>query len=148
MDVEVLTADHAQRRLRQLAAHICGPVGSGLAKRLRQQRVAGEDGVRLAEARPCAGAASPHLVVVESRQVVVDERERMDELQRSRRREDVLDVGTGRLSRCQADHGPHAFAARLEPVADRLGEVAELRHELQACEVLLDELPELRRRLH
>ena len=72
----------------------------------------------------------------------------MDELQRRRRRQDVLDVCAGRLSRGQADHGPHALAARLEPVADRLGEVAELGDELQTREVLLDELAELIGRLH
>ena len=60
----------------------------------------------------------------------------------------MLDVDAGRLSRRQADHGPHALAARLEPVADGLGKVTELGDELQPGEVLLDELAELVGRLH
>ena len=104
VDVEVLAADHPERRLRELACDLGRRVGGGLAEGLRQQRVAGEDRVGLAEARPHAGAAAPDVVVVERRQVVVDERERVDELERCGRREHVLDVGARRLSRRQADH--------------------------------------------
>src|SRR5207248_10424018 len=57
-----------------------GRIGEREPERLRQKRVAGEDALRVAEARPGAGATAPLGVVVERRQVVVDERERMDEL--------------------------------------------------------------------
>jgi len=42
-------------------------------ERLREQRVAREDAGRLAEALPRGGLPAPLLVVVERRQVVVDE---------------------------------------------------------------------------
>ena len=67
----------------------------------------------------------------------------MDELECSRRGERALDVDAGCFSRGQADHRPHALSTGLEPVADGLGEVAELGDELQPGEVVLDELPEL-----
>ena len=148
VDIEVLSSDHAERRLGQLAGHLRGRVGGRLAKRLGQQRIARENGVGFAEVGPRAGPPAPYLVVVQSRQVIVYERERVDELQRRRRRQDVLDGCAGRLPRGQADHGPHALAARLERVANGRGEVTQLGDELQAREVLLDELAELIGRLH
>jgi hypothetical protein len=72
----------------------------------------------------------------------------VDELESCGRREHVFDVDAGCFSRGQADHGPHALSAGLEPVADGLGQVAELGDELQPSEVLLDELAELVGRLH
>ena len=72
-DVEVLAADHAERRLGELARRLRPVVTEREAKRLRQQCVAGEerDGLPVRDVR--AWAAAPLVVVVERRQVVVDE---------------------------------------------------------------------------
>ncbi len=148
VDIEVLPSDHPERRLGQLAGHGCGRIGGRLAKRLGQQGIARENGVGFAEAGPRARPPAPYIVVVQSRQVIVYERERVDELQRRRRRQEVLHGCAGRLTRRQADHGPHALASRLEPVANGRGEVTQLGNELQARQVLLDELAELIGRLH
>ena len=83
-------------------------------ERLREQRVAGEDGVRLAETRPHAGPAAPDVVVVERRQVVVDERERVDELERCGRGQHVLDVG----ARCLAVARQITGRTRLPPASN------------------------------
>ena len=61
-----------------------------------------------------ARAAAPHVVVVERRQVVVDEREGVDELDRTRRRKRVSGPAARRFGRREAEHRPDALAARLE----------------------------------
>ncbi len=74
-DVEPLTADHRERALDELAGDPCGSVGERESKRLGEKRVTGEDRARLAVQRPHRRAAPALAVVVERRQVVVDERE-------------------------------------------------------------------------
>ena len=86
-DVEVLAADHAERRLGQLARDSGVAYDEREPERLGEQRVAGEDPDRLAVALPGRRLAAPLLVVVERRQVVVDEREGVDELERAAGRE-------------------------------------------------------------
>ena len=79
-DVEVLAADHAERRLCKLTPDLRKRIRQRQPERLRKQRVAREDGNGLAELGPGRRPAAPLGVVVECRQVVVHERERMDEL--------------------------------------------------------------------
>ena len=93
--------------------------------RLDDERVAGEDRRRLAVGRPDARLAAPLLVVVERRQVVVDEREGVDELDRGGGGERLLELAARGLGRRQAEHGPDTLAA--ERVAERLCERPERR---------------------
>ena len=80
-----------RRSCRACLGELAGDGGSAVARReaerLREERVAGEHGGGLAEPRPDARPAAALGVVVERRQVVVDERERVDELDRRRPRE-------------------------------------------------------------
>ncbi len=69
----MLAADHAERRLGQLARDLRRLVRQCLTQRLREQGVAGEDRVGFAEPGPDGRKPAPDLVVVERRQVVVDE---------------------------------------------------------------------------
>ena len=133
----------AERRLRELAADQRRRVGQREPERLREQRVAGEQRGRLAERDVRGRAAAALVVVVERRQVVVDERERVHELDRCRRRQHVLGGGARRLADRERDHGADALAARLERIAERLLEAAELRRERQLAEVPLDERAQL-----
>ena len=80
-DVEVLAADHAERRLGELARDVGRRVAQREPKRLGQERVAGQDGDALPEANVGARLPAAQIVVVERRQVVVHEAERVDELE-------------------------------------------------------------------
>src|SRR5205823_11099476 len=81
-DVEVLAADHAERRLDELARHIRRRVRQSEPERLREQRVASQDPHALPALRPRAGPPAPPLVVVQRGETVVDAREVVDERQR------------------------------------------------------------------
>ena len=59
-----------------------------------------------------ARAPAPLVVVVERREVVVDERERVHELDAPRPRQRVLDVAARRLGDGEAEHGPDPLARR------------------------------------
>ena len=72
----------------------------------------------------CARTAAPLVVVVEGGQVVMDERERVHELNRCRGGQHLLDGRTFRLPDRERDHWPEELAARLERVAQRLLEAA------------------------
>ena len=138
--VEVLAADHAERRLRELARHRRRLVRRREAERLREQRVAGEQRLPLAVRGPDARLAAALGVVVERGQVVVDEREVVDELERRGRGQDVLGLGADRLAGREADDRPDPLAAHLdERVADGLRLAVQLRPELELLEVVLDE---------
>ena len=63
-------------------------------------------------------------VVVERRQVVVDERERVHELDRGGGGQQALDARADRIAGGEAEHRPHPLAA--ERMAHRLGERPEL----------------------
>ena len=86
---------------------------AGEPERLREQRVAREDADALAELLPGRGLAAPLLVVVDRGQVVVDERERVDELDRERRRHHLLDRRAERLADASAITG----RTRLPPTS-------------------------------
>ena len=112
LEVELLAADHRRASRRRARARRPAP-GSVSASRnaSRDERVAGEDRGRLAVGGPDARLAAALGVVVERRQVVVDERERVDELDRGRGRQQRLEVAAGGLARREAEHRPHALAA-------------------------------------
>jgi hypothetical protein len=109
-DVAVLAADHAERRLRELPCDGRGRVGEGEPERLREQRVAGEQGDAVAERDVRAGPAAALIVVVERGQVVVDEREGVHELEGRGRRQAALGVGPGGLADGEAEHRTDALA--------------------------------------
>ena len=115
-EVEVLPADHPERRLRQLAGDAGRGVRQRQPERLREQRVARQHGHVLAEADVHRRPPAPLVVVVERGQVVVDERERVDELDGGRGRERALGLGAGRLRGREAEHRPHPLAPARERV--------------------------------
>ena len=83
-DVEVLPADHPERRADELLRYL-GPSRAGRqCERLREERVAGEERHGLPEGDVDARPPPSLGVVVQRGQVVVDERERVDELERRR----------------------------------------------------------------
>ena len=123
-DVAVLAADHAERGLRELAADQRRRIGQREPERLGEERVAGQQRGGLAEGDVRGRAAAALVVVVERRQVVVDERERVHELNRCRGRQHLLRGDTCRLPDRERDHGADALAAGLERIAERLLEAA------------------------
>src|SRR5215218_2656542 len=96
----------------------------------------------------CRRAATPLVVVVERREVVVDEREGVDELERRRGRQGALHVASGRLGGGEAEHRPNPLAAALERIAHGLAEPSELAWQLEAVDVVLDVMPKLVRPEH
>ena len=136
-DVEVLAADHPERRLRELARDVGRRVAKREAERLRQERVPGEDRDVLAEADVRARLAAAEVVVVEGGQVVVDEAERVDELERAPGGKQLGRVEAERLAGREAEHRPDALAAAEERVAQRLLERPELVGERKPGEELL-----------
>ena len=126
-DVAVLAADHPQRRLGELAADHRRRIGERKPERLREQGVARQERRRLAEGDVGGGAAAALVVVVERGQVVVDERERVHELDRRGGGQDVLGGGARSLADRQRDHGPDALAAGFERIAQRLLEARPAR---------------------
>ena len=66
-DVDVLAADHAERRVDELARYVGSVIAQREPDRLTEQRVAGEDRDGLAELRVTARLATAQVVVVERR---------------------------------------------------------------------------------
>ena len=133
-DVQVLAPDHAEGRLGELPGDIRRRVGEREPERLGQQRIPGEQPDGFAELGPRAGTAPPLPVVVHAGEVVVDERERMDELERGRRRKCFFGVAACRLGGREADHRANALAAD-EGVAHRRLETGELRRQRELAEI-------------
>ena len=131
-DVAVLAADHPERRLDELAGDLAGLVAEREAQRLGEERVAGEQRDALAERDVRARPSAALVVVVQRGQVVVDERERVHQLERGGSGERRLDATRRRLRHREAEDGPDALAARLERVAERLFESTELRRERES----------------
>src|SRR5258706_7231088 len=92
---------------------------------------------------PRRGLPPPRFVVVERRQIVVDERERMHELERAACGQRELRVGSGSFRGREDDHRPHALAADRDRVPHRLGLPVQVRPELEPFEGLLDEAAQL-----
>src|SRR4029077_14362952 len=80
--VEVLPPDHAERRLGELAPDLRERVRERKPECFGQQGITGEDRNSLAVLGPPRRAAAALRVVVEGRKIVVDERERVHELER------------------------------------------------------------------
>ena len=93
-------------------------------ERQRQQRVAGQDRGRLAERLVVARAAAPEVVVVHRRQVVVDQRVAVHQLDRARRRStDVVDrpaPSPTASAAASASSGRSRLPGRQQRVAHRL----------------------------
>ena len=146
-DVEVLPADHPERRLCKLAADLRNLVRERKPEGFREQRVAGKDGDRLSVLRPHRRPAPPLGVVVERGQIVVHERERVNELERRRGWQAGLRVSASGLDRRQANHRTHSFPTD-ERVAHGFRLPVQLRCQRQVPEVPLDERPQLLRAPH
>ena len=113
--------------LRGLLYQLTGDEGCRVRERkphrLGEQRVAGEDRRRLVELRPGARASTPDLVVVEGRQVVVDEREVVHELDRCRCGEQLFGLPARGLTGRETEHWSDPLAPARERIADRLRQV-------------------------
>ena len=110
-DVAVLAADHAERRVHELTCDLVRVVRESEAYRLREKRIAGEKGDALAERDVSARPPATLVVVVESRQVVVDERERVDELERRGGGQGVVDGCAVGLCNREAQHRSNALSS-------------------------------------
>ena len=147
-DVQVLPADHPQRRLRELPADERRRIRQRQPKRLCQQCVAGQNSNRLPVTRPYGRIAATDVVVVEGGQIVVDEREVVDELDGRGSGQCMVRLGTRCLGRGEADHRPHALAAHRERVAHGFRLAVQLRRERELRQVRLGELAELLSPVH
>src|SRR5437763_3507578 len=146
--VSVLAADHAERRLDELPRDERRRVRERETDRFGKQGVARENPRRLVELCPRARPPAAHFVVVERGQVVVHEREAVDELDCRARWKQLVGVAPERLAGCERQDRPDPLAAAGERVAHRLGELTELRRQCELVEVGLDPLDELGRALH
>jgi hypothetical protein len=157
-DVEILAAHHPvdPGRRRQRADR--GQHVGGLARLMGQQMpeglgiepVAGEDRNVLAESHVIRRPAPAHVVVVHRRQVVVDERVRVDELDRGGQRQQLADVLADRTGGREGEDRPDALAARQQAVAHRLDEPVGERVlvKRQAFELVFDQAAKLVRVRH
>ena len=84
------------------------------------QRVAREQRRGLVELDVAGGLAAPQHVVVHARQVVVDERVRMDQLDGGRGDLEPGRIGARHDARGEDEHRPHALAAAERGVAHRV----------------------------
>ena len=127
-NVDVLPADHA------VDAGRVGELGDrrehrgGLAALLAQDEpeslgvepVAGQDRDVLAEADVARRAPAAQVVVVHRREVVVDQRVRVDQLERGGERQHVGRLAAQRARRRERQHRPDALAAGQQRIAHRL----------------------------
>ena len=95
-----------------------------------------------------AGATAALVIVVERREVVVHERERVHELEGSCGGKGIVHRCAVRLGHGDAEHRANPLAARLQRVAEHVLEASELRCERQRAEVCLDGVAELVSRSH
>ena len=152
-DIRVLAADHAAhaRGRRELGGglqHALGGralVGEQVAEGLRVQSVAREDRDVLAELHMTGGLAASQPVVVHRRQVVVDQRVGVDQLDRPRQRQHLLLLGPDRPGGRQREHGTDALPARQQRVAHRFLEPRSqgLAGKAHRLEVALDLLAQV-----
>jgi hypothetical protein len=147
--VQVLPADHpvhsggrgqlagGGQHERGLADLLAEEVAEGLGI----EAVAGEDGDVLAVLHVARGPSAAQVVVVHGRQVVVDERVGVDELDGRGQGEHAGRVAADGPLGGQRQHGPDALAAGQQRVAHRLLQPSRLRRgagEAQVGEVALD----------
>ena len=134
LDVQVLAPDHAvdargageqadraQQRLRLRAL-----LGREVAQRLRVERVAGEDRDVVAVYLVAGRAAAAQVVVVHHREVVMDKRIRVDQLERRRQRHHLVALVADRERGGDRQHRPDPLASRQQRVAHRLRQTGEV----------------------
>ena len=125
--VEVLAADHPERRVGQLARRLGRRVARATS---RNASASSASPARIATSSPKrtwdARLAAAQVVVVERRQVVVDEAEGVHELERAPGRQELGRVAPERLAGREAEHRPDPLAAAEQRVAQRLLEPPEL----------------------
>ena len=97
-------------------------------ERFREQSVTGENRQALAVDDVVGRPASPQGVVVHGRQIVVDERVGVNQLERTRGRHRCRAcafqmIGIGGFSRCERQHRPKALAAGQQAVAHGVGQL-------------------------
>ncbi len=91
-----------------------------MLERLCIQPIAGEDRDVLTERHMAGGTSAPERVVVHRRQVVVDQRVGMDQLERRRQRHRVLSLKPYCLRGGEREHRSDALATGQQRVAHRL----------------------------
>ena len=84
-----------------------------------QQSVAREDRGRLIELLVIGRTTAPEVVVIHRRQVVMNQRVSMNQLDRDSRRQCLLDRPAARFARHQHEHRSQSFAAGLDAVTHR-----------------------------
>jgi hypothetical protein len=150
--VEVLAADHPPHAggvddLADRGEHV-GRFAALLRerepKRLGEEAVAGQDGDVLPEGDVARGLPTAQVVVVHRREVVVDQRVRMDHLDRRAEREDLGRRTPEGLGCGEGEHRPDALATGEQRVAHGLLEPrgAGLAREAKPVEVRVDLLLE------
>src|SRR6185503_1454800 len=144
----VLAADHPERRLDELPRDERRRIGQRQSDRLGKERIPGENRGRLVVLRPRARPPASELVVVERGQVVVDEREVVDELDRGTGRQELLGLAAQCLAGRETEDRPDPLAAAGERIADRRGELAELGSQCELVEIALDHGGQLTRARH
>ncbi len=83
----------------------------------REQRIARQNGHGVAEDFVVGGLAAPVVVVVECREIVVDQGIGVDHFERARRGEDARALGRDCARRLDTKNRPDALTAREEAVA-------------------------------
>ena len=134
-EIDRLAADHADRArrarrsismTRSLRATSAGSDAARLArqhvKRLGQQPVARQDRHPFAGDDVQRRPAAAHRVVVHGRQIVVNQRVGVDQLDRARGGHRQRAVAADRVGAGQAEHRPQPLAAGREAVAHRVGD--------------------------
>ena len=106
----------------------------------RQQGVAGENRVRLAELHPHRRLTAPLAVVVHRRKIIVDERVVMKQLDRRRRILRVFRLSSDRQRRIKADERAYPLAAGTDGIAHRLTQHRRPRSGQHLGESLFDKI--------
>jgi hypothetical protein len=89
-------------------------------KRLREQAIASENGHPLAGDHVERGLAPAHGVVIHRRQIVVDQRVGVDELDRARGRQGHRAIAADGVGACQTQHRTQPLAACEQAVRHRI----------------------------
>ncbi len=129
-DVEILATDHPAdaRGVRELSrarediGGVAALIGEKMKKGFGVEPVPGEDGDVLAERSMARGAAPAQVVVVHRREIVVNQRVRVHELERDRQRQDAFGVVPAGERRGERKHRADPLAAGQQRVAHRLFE--------------------------
>ncbi len=109
-------------------------------ERFREQSVTGENRQAFAVDDVVGRSASPQRVVVHGRQIVVDERVGVNQLEGARGRHRCRAcafqmIGIGGFSRCKRQHRPKALAAGQQAVAHRVCQRRRARGRRWQCRV-------------